>query len=635
MVSSVIATAPAPARAETGAFVVDAIAPFGRVDSVAVGPDGDIYASYWGAILRLDRQGRLVHFAGRYWDTIGPLPAADGRPALEMPTAGALAMTVTSDGSVWIGEHSRVRRIDRGGTVHDLAGDGDDFFDPSGPPDLLDSPTGMDAVDATHVVMTTHFGEVLLVDTVGRISRVTTELLGVQLTDIAVAPDGSLVVAGEWGAVYRVAGGTVTTVVPPWHGIYDGDRRDGIQASEAALGPVWALDVESDGDVIVAAEGRIRRIHVDDGTIGTVAGIRRTGTADGPAAVARFDEIGDLVVAGGDVLVADGGRVRRVAGFVGAPDLPPQPAGTPVVTVLPVDPNVAVEPAMGDPYGEVPPPTPGPVRLTVTATSPDGTPITQIVAGDYDHTSNPRLIGFGSGSSMDITVVGSGLHDVSVFVEDAYGNPGMGSARVLIADGGDDPCDDTANGSFSDVPATSVHAPAIDCAAYWGLVTGFGGLFRPGGIATRGQMASVVARVLSVAGVPLPDGPDAFDDDDGSPHEQNINSLAALGVASGVQARLFGPNMVLNRSQMASFLVRAYEVAIGAPTPPAVDRFVDDVGSIHEPRINQAADLGLANGVSAGIFAPTALLERDQMASFLTRLLARLSADGLQLTSSP
>ena len=620
------------AHAAETAFVSDRIGPIDIVHSVAAGPDGSVYAAYYGAILRLDPSGRLVHHAGQAWDTREPLPAADGRPAREMPMAWLEAMTVTPDNSLWIGEYGRVRRIDPGGTVHDLAGDGyaTSRHDPT-VPTLIGAPTGMDAIDATHVVMSTYGGEVLVVDAAGDVERMTDELVGRQLTDVAVAPDGSFVTSTEDGAVYRIEDGAVTTIVNPSpFGIYRGDFSDGIPAIDAALCCVTGLDVEPDGDVLVATEGRIRRIHDDDGTIGTVVGVRRQGTADGPAGSARFSEVRDLVVAGNDVLVADGARVRQAADAVRAADLPPQPASTPEVTVTPHDPSTTVSPEGSEP----PPPSPGPVRLTVTVTSPDGTPIAEAEAFDYPYTEDFSPIATADGGTLEVTLVGAGGHLLTIVSEDELGNPVVQRWRVLISDGEGDPCGagGTPDDGFSDVPPSNVHETAIDCAVYWRLLVGSGGFFRPDWVATRAQMATVVVQLLQASGVDVPAGPDAFDDDDGSVHEPNINALAAMGVVSGVEPRRFYPHFSLARDQMASFLLRTYEAVIDAPAPPARDRFSDDETSVHEPRIDQAAALGLANGVTETSYEPGVSLRRDQMASFLTRLLARLAADGIEVT---
>jgi hypothetical protein len=66
-------------------------------------------------------------------------------------------------------------------------------------------------------------------------------------------------------------------------------------------------------------------------------------------------------------------------------------------------------------------------------------------------------------------------------------------------------------------------------------------------------MASFLARAL---GLP-PAGDDYFHDDDGSPHEDNINRLFEAGITTGCGGSSFCPNVVVKRETMAAFLHRA------------------------------------------------------------------------------
>lgn len=135
-------------------------------------------------------------------------------------------------------------------------------------------------------------------------------------------------------------------------------------------------------------------------------------------------------------------------------------------------------------------------------------------------------------------------------------------------------------------------------------------------------MASFVVRTLGAAGVDLPArAPDAFADDNGSNHEPAINTLAQLGVVQGDTTGRYDPHRSVSRAQMATYLARAYDVAVGA-TPTAVnDAFIDDDGNPHEAAIDTVAHLRLATGTGPTTFAPSAPVRRDQMASFLARLL--------------
>lgn len=72
---------------------------------------------------------------------------------------------------------------------------------------------------------------------------------------------------------------------------------------------------------------------------------------------------------------------------------------------------------------------------------------------------------------------------------------------------------------------------------------------------------------------------------------------------------------------MASLLVRAQEYRTGAAISETLDYFDDDAGSPHESAVNRAAAAGLASGRALGEFAPDTPLTREQLSTFLVRLL--------------
>jgi hypothetical protein len=138
---------------------------------------------------------------------------------------------------------------------------------------------------------------------------------------------------------------------------------------------------------------------------------------------------------------------------------------------------------------------------------------------------------------------------------------------------------------------------------------------------TRGQMASFLASVVRASGIALPDAPDAFADDAGSVHESNVNALAALRLVQGRADGSYGVDARVTRAQMASFLVRTTELVSGPVAPTDVDHFDDDDGDAHEQSIDAAASIGVAVGVGGRSYQPGQPVRREQMASFLVRLL--------------
>ena len=85
-----------------------------------------------------------------------------------------------------------------------------------------------------------------------------------------------------------------------------------------------------------------------------------------------------------------------------------------------------------------------------------------------------------------------------------------------------------------------MHEANIDRLAAAGIVSGTGpGTFAPNATVTRAQVASILARTVDFVGAPLPAGPDAFADDDLSPHRTNIDAVAAAGIATGTGSGAF------------------------------------------------------------------------------------------------
>lgn len=178
-------------------------------------------------------------------------------------------------------------------------------------------------------------------------------------------------------------------------------------------------------------------------------------------------------------------------------------------------------------------------------------------------------------------------------------------------------------GAFGDTTG-NVHEAAIDCIAWWQITQGSGsGRYGPGGVVTRGQMATFIARMIERSGGSLPtQSPDAFPDDDGTLHEDDINRVAAAGIVSGGADGTYRPGLEVTRAQMATFLVRALEQRTGRARPtPSVDYFQDDDGTTHEANVNRAAAAGLTGGSTGGSYRTDNPVRRDQMASFLARAL--------------
>ncbi len=192
------------------------------------------------------------------------------------------------------------------------------------------------------------------------------------------------------------------------------------------------------------------------------------------------------------------------------------------------------------------------------------------------------------------------------------------------------PTESTPETSFTDLGTAAAHARGVTCVTAWGIASGRSATeFAPTALITRGQLATFLGNLLTDAGVALSSSPpDAFVDDNGTLHELRINQLAALGVVRGRTADTYEPGATVSRAEMATFLVRAHDLAAATNLPAGVDRFFDDDSSPHEANIDKVGQAGLAAGVTATAFAPRTQVTRGQMATFLARTLDHLVEAG-------
>jgi hypothetical protein len=126
--------------------------------------------------------------------------------------------------------------------------------------------------------------------------------------------------------------------------------------------------------------------------------------------------------------------------------------------------------------------------------------------------------------------------------------------------------------------------------------------------------------------------PDAgfTDVDPASVHKFDIDCLAFYGITSGTTPTTYEPKGIVNRWQMALFMIRtsqpSYQVVVTGD-----DQGFTDIGHLpasSQTAINQVARLGITTGTTPETYAPDDDVNRSQMALFLTRL---LTAHGIVL----
>ncbi|HVL98463.1 MAG TPA: Ig-like domain-containing protein [Egibacteraceae bacterium] len=191
-----------------------------------------------------------------------------------------------------------------------------------------------------------------------------------------------------------------------------------------------------------------------------------------------------------------------------------------------------------------------------------------------------------------------------------------------------------------------VHRANVDCAAHFGIVRGFAdNTYRPRLQVRRDQMASFIALTLDAAGVDLPAGnPNTFTDVPATNvHADNINRLAAAGIVEGGpvgrSTNQYGPELRTRRDQMASFLMRAAGFALQNNVnafDSTTQQFTDvPAGNVHFRKVNAAAENRIALGTGGGLYQPRLETRRDQMASFVVRLLNFILTDGPRPPGAP
>ena len=180
---------------------------------------------------------------------------------------------------------------------------------------------------------------------------------------------------------------------------------------------------------------------------------------------------------------------------------------------------------------------------------------------------------------------------------------------------------ETCDMPFEDVSEGNTHAERICELAAAGITLGDGeGNYGPSGSVTRAQMATFLGRALELeeaAGATFPDV------DPGSTHAGYIEAIREAGITEGREDGTYDPLGTVTRAEMASFIARAVEI------DGISDTGFDDVDedSVHAPNIGAVRDAEIALGRTETQFAPADQVSRDQMASFLMRMVEFVESD--------
>ena len=142
--------------------------------------------------------------------------------------------------------------------------------------------------------------------------------------------------------------------------------------------------------------------------------------------------------------------------------------------------------------------------------------------------------------------------------------------------------------------------------------------FCPEDSITRGEVAAFLARALNLPA----SSTNYFTDDNGHIFEGAINRLAEAKITLGCDPPTytrFCPDRTLSRAEMATLLVRAFPGSVPASGSNA---FSDDAGDVHENNINRIAAANITLGCNPPTnsrYCPRQKVNRGQMATFITR----------------
>ncbi|HEY9421864.1 MAG TPA: ELWxxDGT repeat protein, partial [Thermoanaerobaculia bacterium] len=177
--------------------------------------------------------------------------------------------------------------------------------------------------------------------------------------------------------------------------------------------------------------------------------------------------------------------------------------------------------------------------------------------------------------------------------------------------------------TFADVSFGYWAWTSIEAIAQAGITRGCGeGRYCPVSQVTRAEMAIFLERAIHGGTfTPPPATGTVFTDVPTSYWAAAwIEQFAADGITTGCAPSEFCPDALVNRAEMAVFLLRSKHGAAYTPPPATGTRFTDVPASYWAAAwIEQLAAEGITTGCAANQYCPGNSVSRDQMAAFLTR----------------
>jgi len=311
---------------------------------VAVDAAGDIYLAdaLNGRVRKVDSSGTISTYAGGAFSLSGSI--GDGGPATSaslgfVGTGQHQGIALDSQGNLYIADssHNRIRKVDTNGTITTVAGTGAFGFSGDGGPATsaeLSSPFGV-AVDSAGnlFIADSSNGRVRKVDTGGTITTVAGNGYGFGLGDggpatgtqfepltLAVDHAGNLYISDvNNNALRKVSNGIITSVFSTSH------QATCSTVTPTSVGTITGLAFDTAGDLFMSeSTGCVHKLDTAGKlTLYAGGGFVTSGVGDGgPATSALLNAPGDITVdSAGNVFIADsnGGRIRKIAAPPAAP----------------------------------------------------------------------------------------------------------------------------------------------------------------------------------------------------------------------------------------------------------------------------------------------------------------------------
>lgn len=167
---------------------------------------------------------------------------------------------------------------------------------------------------------------------------------------------------------------------------------------------------------------------------------------------------------------------------------------------------------------------------------------------------------------------------------------------------------------FSDVPDTKHFAEAVNDFAARAIIGGYpDGTFKPSNSITRGQAAAIIAKLLKMDTTNVKN-PGFKDVRTANGYYKAIAALAQANIIGGYQDGSYGPNDPITREQMASILVKAFDL----PHYQDMDNpFTDSNNPSHVRNILILYTLGITTGTTPTTYSPKNPITRGQAAKMM------------------